>query len=86
MAERRKEIVEEGTANQFRFPFDHKSQTLTRFKPLDPSTEPILIEPQGSNPFLIFCDATLDEDSMPTPTEQANLARGEVEPLIAWDP
>lgn len=25
MAERRKEIVEEGTANQFRFPFDHKS-------------------------------------------------------------
>jgi hypothetical protein len=45
MAERRKEIVEEGTANQFRFPFDHKSQTLTRFKPLDPATEPILIEP-----------------------------------------
>ena len=44
-------------------PFDHKSQLVTRFKPLEPTTEPIMIEPQGQAPFLIYCDSTLREEA-----------------------
>ncbi len=61
-AERRREIVREGALTHFRFPFDHKSQLVTRFKPLEQTADPIMIEPQGKNPFLIFVDNTLDDD------------------------
>ena len=55
--------MKEGSLSQFKVPFDHKSQLVTRFKPLEPTAEPVMIEPQGQAPFLIYCDNTLDEDS-----------------------
>ena len=57
--ERRKEIIEEGTVNQFRFPFDAKSNYVTKLQAAEPSTEPFFIEPVGANPFLIYCDASV---------------------------
>ena len=63
-AERRREIVKEGALNTFRFPFDARSQLVMRFKPIEPTAEPIIIEPQGLNPFLVFFDSTLEDDQV----------------------
>ena len=63
-AERRKEILQEGTVNQFRFPFDASSAFVTKIEPSDPITEPMYIEPPGITPFLIFCDEKLNSRSM----------------------
>ena len=62
-AERRREIVREEALNQFKFPFDHRSQFVTRFKPMDATAEPFMLEPQGHRPFLIFVDMTLEDDN-----------------------
>ena len=78
-AERRCEIIEEGTVNQFRFPFDAKSQAITKIEPYDPTTEPIHLEPTGLNPYLIFCDSSLN---IPDPKSLMNVAMPDVRPNI----
>ena len=52
--ERRREICQEGTANQFKFPFDCKSRDVCRFKPIQEGIEPLVVEPSGYGPFLCY--------------------------------
>ena len=69
-AERRREVLQEGTVNQFRFPFDAQSSIVTKIEPCDPLTEPMYLEPPGITPFLVFCDESLNQRSLKLPDEQ----------------
>ena len=66
---------------------------MTRFKPLDQTTDPCLIEPQGLNPFLVFLDNSVEDEKPPPLLDQYGIVIDDpqpqpTEPIVPkeWDP
>ena len=64
---------------------------MTRFKAMEETAEPALLEPQGHNPFLVFVDTSMDDDSVasasdPIVDQYGNVVQNPLTNAKEWRP